>query len=89
MPAPAPDEREPDNMTQSEVAALLQLSPQRIGQIERSALAKIRKAIASGEFPALAEAGGSKLAQLVADDRRERKAYLKRHRESNRRRGRR
>ena len=44
-----------DNMTQVEVARVLGVSPQRVGQIERAALTKIREAIQRGELPAFAE----------------------------------
>lgn len=79
------EEREPDNMTQAEVAVLLQVSPQRVGQIERSALRKIRKAIASGQYPALAEHAGGDFKQILERDRLERRKRLKKQRDVNRR----
>jgi len=81
----AMEEREPDNMTQAEVAALLQVSPQRVGQIERRALAKIRKAIESGEYPALAEHMGGDFRRLLERDRDERRKLLERQRKVNQR----
>lgn len=66
-------ERELDNMTQSEVAALLQVSPQRVGQIERAALAKIRAAIATGEYPALAEENEGRLSKVLLWAEREKR----------------
>lgn len=61
------------------------VSPQRIGQIERSALNKIRAAIESGEYPALAEHMGGDFQQLLERDRQERQKKLRKQRDVNRR----
>jgi transcriptional regulator with XRE-family HTH domain len=77
-----------DCMTQSEVAARMQVSPQRIGQIERSAFAKIRAAIATGAYPAIAEDTEGRLSRALsqakwsASRRRERDARRVRRKKS-------
>lgn len=74
------DVRLSDGMDQEQVARLLGVSRVRVGQIERSAFRKIRKAIVSGGYPDLYEEYAHIIHAAIASDEAEHEVLLMKQR---------